>query len=236
MGDSTARILEPAVNNLEQLDHRYLAVLKELVTDAIQGASQCTESIFKLSSAYVQRDAFDTLKKFYDLYFSKSVGLEQKKQEINDNVDTLFEAAVAGLAEGLDIEKEGVLTEDEATKQERLATAALQKELEGLIVLDQGIRGEILPALSSMQFEDATRQRMDHVVKGWEQLIPLAFTSQGGEVPQEAPREILDAAMRTLAKVTSSIKETEDFYNLVLQEPVPDEVKQGNDGGSVLLF
>lgn len=239
MNQSTARKIEPIEsdeNGLERMDRRFLAVLKDLIADAIQGASQCTGSILELSSSYVQRDAFDTLKKFYDLYFGKSENSEvsdQKKQEINSDVDDLFDAAVAGLAQGLDIEKEGVLTEDQAMRQERLATAALQKELEGLIVLDKGIRSEILPALSSMQFEDATRQRMEHVLKGWEQLIPLG---QGSGVGGGVSTEELDAAMRDVAKLTSSVKETEDYYNLVLMEPVPDDVKQGADSGSILLF
>ena len=209
---------------IESMDQVVVAILGELGTAATGRAAACTESIFKLSTNYVTKPAFDALSGFYELYFSKSDSLDSQKVDVNAEVDALFEAAVLAMAQG----DTSVVREDEVRRQERLALAALQKRLEGLIVLDQGIKEEILPALSSMQFEDAVRQRLEHLSKMWNKVFAQVVTTPGDVAAQEIALE--------MAALTSSVDESRAFYRTVLGQEPPAEIDQGNEQGLALLF
>ena len=218
-----------AANNarVEQLDTLWLNIVTELLHKAVAEATTCTETIFNMASLYLRREAFEALAKFYELYFDHNH--DSKKNAVNAEVDVIFAAAVANIEQHGDhgaIEVD--IREDQQAKRVRLAMAALQKQLEGLIVLDVGIRDEIIPALSSMQFEDALRQRLEHLATGWKLLIDRQsqIALEGSAV----------AVARELATVMSSVEETEIYFRHVLGEEVPVGVSNGNAAGSILLF
>ena len=232
------------MDDLCLLDQNFFLVFSDLVQLSQTGAAQCTESIFQLSSTYMKREMFESLQKFYDLYFSHSTKHQRQKEAINSAVDEVFDAAKVAAARGAEREEISAEIDDSKLAAERLAAASLQKQLEGLIVLDQGIRNDILPALSSMQFEDATRQRLAHILTGWEKIFefvqklgdPSYFTSWPPAELAMHLRQDLDDILVGLAKMTSSVKETESYYQTVLKTPVPEDVAKGKDSGDILLF
>jgi hypothetical protein len=247
MDQGAATSLNPKnkmMEELNRLDQSFINVFNDLVRLTQEGASQCTESIFQLSAAYMKREIFESLQKFYDLYFSHSSKQQRQKEAINAAVDDMFDAASNAVSRGENHEAIQAYVQDNKLAAERLAAASLQKQLEGLIVLDQGIRNEILPALSSMQFEDATRQRLAHISSGWEKLVefvqklsdPSYFSSWPPEKLAIQLRDDLEEILRGMAKLTSSIKETEDYYSIVLKTPVPEDVAKGQESGDILLF
>jgi hypothetical protein len=206
------------------MDQTLVAILEELGIAAVNRAAHSTAAIFKVSSNYVSKPAFDALSSFYELYFSKHDPLDQQKVNVNAEVDALFEAAVHAMNQG----NIDAVTEDESKRQERLALAALQKRLEGLIVLDQGIKQEILPAITSMQFEDAVRQRLSHMTTMWSKAFAQLATTPGDVSATELAEE--------MGQLTSSVAESRTFYRLVLGREAPDHIDQGLDQGLSILF
>jgi hypothetical protein len=213
-----------SASQIEAMDQAVVGILGDLGKEAIDRTSLSTESIFKLSTQYVTKPAFDALSGFYQLYFSKQDTLDQQKLDVNAEVDALFEAAVAAMEKG----DMNLIQEDQKQKEERLALAALQKRLEGLIVLDQGIKDEILPAIASMQFEDGVRQRLAHLNSMWTKAFALLLTTPGEISAREAALE--------MAGLTTSVDETKTFYNMVLGEEAPAHVDQGGEAGLLVLF
>lgn len=205
---------------LEELDTIILEIIEELSKKAIKGASECTDAVFRLSANYIDRPAFEALKKFYDLYFGEA-HIEDDKNTINQDVDDLVEQIQSKIEDGESLDS---VSEDESTKRKRLGLAAVQKQLEGLITLNAGIKTQVLPALSSMQFEDAVSQRVAHLVEGWQLIQKALFYA-------DQSTEDIDTICKDLAKICSSVEETKDFYNLVLGEEPPE----GEDNRSVFL-
>lgn len=220
----TARGRSTPSDVLESMDQTVVAILSELGIAAVNRAAHSTAAIFQVSSNYVTKPAYEALLGFYELYFSKHDPLDQQKVDVNAEVDALFEAAVRAMNQG----NIDAVTEDESKKQERLALAALQKRLEGLIVLDQGIKQEILPAIASMQFEDAVRQRLSHVTTMWSKTFAQLATTPGDVSATELATE--------MGQLTSSVAESRSFYRLVLGQEAPDSIDQGLDQGLSILF
>ncbi|MBC7531819.1 MAG: hypothetical protein H7318_09590 [Oligoflexus sp.] len=205
MGANALKVLTP-----EELDRTFLKVLVEQCESAAEEARQCTASIFSLTSNYVSQPEFETLQQFYDLYFGGQ-NVDQKKNAINDEVDDLVVMLQAQMERGEELDAG---EEDMKKKQERLSLSAIQKKLESLITLDGGIRNQILPALASMQCEDAIRQRVEHLIFGWQKIIEAGCGGNGPKDWTEIAREI--------AVKTSSVEETKDFYEKVLGEAAPE--------------
>lgn len=191
----------------EELDQTFLAILIEQCTAATSEAAACTNSIFTLTSNYIDQPEFDTLQQFYDLYFKSGGDVDQKKDAVNEEVDDLFEQLQGQMERG---EELTAPEEDEEKRQARLSLAAIQKKLESLITLDGGIRDQILPALTSMQFEDAARQRIEHIVLCWTTLIQSKDSAEW------------DKLLREMAQKMSSVEESKDFYKIVLNEEAPE--------------
>jgi hypothetical protein len=206
----------------EELDVIFLKIFEALAQSALAGAAACTGAIFELSSNYMDKPAFDSLRKFYDLYFSSS-DIDKKKDEVNADVDDIVSTLQARLEAGESIDEASGVDENEDLRRQRLSLSAVQKQLEGLIVLDSGIKEQVLPALASMQFEDAIRQRLSHVVHAWWRI--------GDVLHQDLNPEQLEEVARELAKVLSSVDETKTFYELVLNEKPPE----GQDQRSIFI-
>ncbi len=218
---NSAEKLQPFVRK-EELDIIYLRIFEALSYSALAGAAACTGAIFELSSNYMDKPAFDSLRKFYDLYFAQG-DIDKKKDEVNAAVDDIVAQLQEKMASGEELDSSMDLHEDEELKKQRLSLSGVQKQLEGLIVLDAGIKDQILPALASMQFEDAIRQRLSHVVQAWWKM--------GEVLHKEANPSELESVARDLAKMLSSVEETRSFYELVLNEKPPE----GQDQRSVFI-
>ncbi len=199
---STAGKLDASVAaDLDLLDATFLELYEDLVKSAVDVAAQATQEVFQLSNGYLSQSANDMLKQFYALYFGDGE-VAARKEKINQEVDDLFDQIQAQVNAGGEI----TLAENDEAKKERLGLSGLQKQMEGLITLDKGIREKILPAMTSMQFEDAVRQRLNHLVAMW-----------------RARPQVADA--EKLATFCTSQAETAAYYKHVLHKPAPKGVE-----------
>ncbi len=218
---NSAANLSPSITK-EEMDVIFLRIFESLAQTAMAGASACTGVIFDLSSNYMEKPTFSSLRKFYDLYFVEGE-IDKKKDEVNASVDDMVDALQEKLAAGEDLDNVQGLDDNDEMRKQRLSLSGVQKQLEGLIVLDNGIKEQILPALASMQFEDAIRQRLVHVVQAWWKI--------GDVLNKQLNASQLEEVARDLAKTLSSVEETRSFYELVLNEKPPE----GQDQRSIFI-
>jgi hypothetical protein len=198
------------------IDELFLDVFLDLCADASDKVARSTQEIFDLSGKFMSKDTSDTLKQFYNLYFGTG-GVDKQKERVNKEVDDLIDQIQENMASGKDV---SAIKENEQSKLERLGLSGLQKQLEGLITLDEGIKNKIMPALSSMQFEDAVKQRLEHLSQGWD----LVIRPQPGMLLFEAVQEVVGATL-------SSADEIHAYYRIVLKEEPPEVTEE-----KVLLF
>lgn len=190
-------------------DVEFLMIFRALTNHVRAQTAVATEKVMELSSKVLSAEASSALKRFQELYFSGRVDLEQKKIDINREVDAIFDEAADMLTSGT-VEPSAIT--DAGLKEGRLGFAAVQKELESLITLEQGMQEKITPLLTSMQFEDAMRQRLEHIEAGWHTL--MAARARGLDLQDPA---LKDRVLRSL----SSNAERKQFYETVLHEPPP---------------
>lgn len=202
-------------NSVEALDAAFLKVFDALAKDALNSVAKSSDEILSLSKNFLNQDVSDVLEKFHDLYFGDSDKTEQT--EINSQVDDIFDQVKSQVDSNQKIE----ITIDESEEQtkKRLYLSGVQKQLEGLITLDNGLKEKIMPTIQNMQFEDAVRQRITHLTDGWDII-------KDTKTPED-----LEAAKRTIADFCCSKHETESYYSKVLGEPAPETTEE-----SVLFF
>lgn len=208
---------------VKQFDKLFLTIFSDLSQQSISHAACSTEEIFKLSSDFLSKPATDILRRFQELYFGEDK-FKERNEKVNKDVDNIIEQVEKTIKKGEDPKAFGVIEEDQIIKIERLGLSGLQKRLEGLITLDVGIREKIIPALNSMQFEDAVRQRLDHILKAWEMTTEYAAKDD---------IEGLKLLSREIADILSSIEETNAYYEIVLKEDPPESGASPED---MLLF
>lgn len=213
MASPAQKISASTAPSLEAFDQLFVKILEQLGRDALAGAAACTSSTMALSANYLERDAFDTLKQFYDMYFNHGA-IKTKKDEVNAAVDEMVSLLQAQLEAGQEISTDLNIDKNEEMRRQRLGLAGVQKQLEGLITLNNGIREQLIPALASMQFEDAVSQRLQHVMQVWARLTTFMHQSN-------SPADCTEEA-RAMAALMTSVEETASFYELVLQEKAPE--------------
>ena len=211
--------LDKNVESTRELDEKFLKCIKGIAMASMDNAKSCTDKVFDISSNFLNRDATVVLEQFKGLYFGDAKS-QEKKEAMNRDVDDMISQIQANLDEGKDAE-EGV-EEAESLKTQRLALSAVQKKLEGLITLDKGIKEKVLPALSTMQFEDAVRQRVTHILDAWE-LVATSLVA--GEMDVTAVAEKIGESM-------SSVAEAEVYFPLILNRDPPE----GAYSGDAFLF
>lgn len=206
---------------VRQLDAAFLKIFESMATEVKTVSGTAAAQVLSLSSGFLSEKAQKAVSQFHTLYFG-SADVEKSKQEVNVDVDRLFDAIQAEVVSGSDdatIAKNVV--ENQAVKAQRLSMSGIQKELETLIRLDQGVRDRLMPVLTCMQFEDMVRQRLEHIQRAWE-AIAGGFDDEG----------ILDVEMLAMEVDVSlsSNAERKLFYEVVLKKNPPDE---DLDSGSV---
>lgn len=206
MTSTAAKLSAAQEAALSDLDQTFLQIYQELGRATTELASRATSEILDISRDYLSQNANDVLMQFYALYMGNSK-VDARKEQVNQEVDDLFDQIQSQLAQGQEVE----IKEDDEAKKERLGLSGLQKQLEGMITLDRGIRDKILPALASMQFEDLVRQRIEHLHQLWQTVAPQI----GFEVAN------VEALGESLATMLTSQAETKEFYELVLNKQPP---------------
>lgn len=202
-------------NSVEAIDHAFHKVFDALAKDALASVAKSSDEILSLSKNFLNQDVSEVLEKFNDLYFGESDKTEQT--QVNSQVDDIFDQVKSQVDSNEQINI-SIDESEEATKK-RLYLSGVQKQLEGLITLDSGIKEKIMPTIQNMQFEDAVRQRITHLTDGWDLIHDC-----------KSPED-LEAAKRKIADFCCSKHETESYYGKVLGEPAPETTEE-----SVMFF
>lgn len=199
----------------DQIDRTMLRIIEDLSQAAVKTAAESVEKVLTISSNFLSQEAHAALKSFYDLYFAGAT----EGPNHNQDVDRIIAEAEA-LAEGGASQEVMMasIADGGANEEERLSRAALQKRLEGVIALEENFREQLRPILGSMQFEDATRQRLEHLVFAWQATID--------ELHQGRGEPDLEGVARAIAQKLSSDEERKIFYAEVLREEAPAGVEE----------
>ena len=151
---------------LSELDRLFVGILEELADHARAHAAESARNVFNLSKGYLSDNASDAMEDFFNIYFSDSEHIEKSKEEVNKDVDDIFDEVQAIMDAGGDLSQFEEIKEDEELRDVRMGLSSIQKQLESIIRLEEGIREKLMPVMVSMQFEDAMNQRLDHIITG----------------------------------------------------------------------
>ncbi len=198
-------------------DEVFAQIVQEMLNLVISTASSCSQEVLRISASYLDRSAQKTVEDFHKLYFSKSKSIIANKEAMNRDVDSLFDQAKEAIAKGGDYD----LKSSKEAEEIRLGLSAVQKELEALITMENGIKEQLAPVLSCMQFEDALRQRLEHIAFGWKEIFA-----------KKCDEKTID--IEAIKNILSSVSETEAFYRRALKEEPPKDM--GEKESSVLFF
>ncbi len=200
----------------QSLDSVFYSIIEDLVGDATKNAAKSAENILAVTSKYLSIESYSTLKEFCNLYLAASRQIDDAKDSINKQVDDLFEQAQGVLASGETLTGDS-LKEADGQEVERLGLSGLQKKLESIVNLEEGLKEKLFPILSSMQFEDFTRHRLTHILFGYNRIINWV---------QNPETTSLSHISQEIATELSSVSETEIYYNLVMKAPPPGGLKE----------
>lgn len=198
----------------QPIDSYFEKILTEMISLATKTTERCTQEVLKLSEQCLDEKAHKTVCKFYDLYFSNK--FSETNEKFNKEIDDIIDQAMEQNLEASEIK----LKTSKEEEENRLRLSELQKELESLINLDQGMKEQLAPVLSSMQFEDSSKQRLQHIAEGWKQII------ENHCIEESTNFKMIESLM-------SSTEETAEFYHHVLKQEPP---KQDNDQSNSVLF
>lgn len=197
---------------VRQLDDLFLQIFEAMTAEVTKVSAAAAEQVLQLSGSFLSERAQKAVSQFHNLYFG-SAAIEQSKIDVNADVDRLFDDIQGAVAKGQsDAAIHEEVKENADLKASRLRLSGVQKELETLIRLDQGIRDRLVPVLTSMQFEDMVKHRLQNILSAWQSVV-TGFDRDG----------ILDVEMLCveIEANLSSNQERELFYRLVLKKEPP---------------
>jgi hypothetical protein len=207
----------------EELDQAFVQIARGLGYQVMKTAEDASAKILSSTDQFLGKRAQDAVKKFHALYFG-TAKVEETKKAVNDDVDNLIDQIRGEMSSGVsDAELGSSVKESEQTREWRLGLSGIQKELETIIQIDKGIREKLVPVLWSLQFEDMIRQRLNHVLDGWE-LVMKDLENQEYLEPEKIGEQI--------AALLTSTAERESYYRLVLKREPP----AGAGEDSAMLF
>lgn len=195
-----------------ELDDVFFSIYKEMCQNICRSSAESAKTVLEHSSHYLSSQANKALNDFYNLYFSNNDDLSNSKDEIKDDVDSIFEEAMALIESGGDISEMSLQEDESDIAERRNALSGIQRELEAIIRTEEGIREKVLPVLTSMQFEDAMRQRVEHLEEMW-LLLSAEFKKPEGVNIEEYLNFVSDLPSSTL--------ETQQFYEIVRKQEAP---------------
>ena len=202
---------------MQELRDNICELVKDLQRSATQNATKKVNEIIAVSSTYLGESNHEKLKMFHEMYFAPSKQLESQKSNMNADVDDIFEQAKA-LAE-TDLSEAEIVSRlkfDSTKENDRLQLSGLQKKLEALISFEEGLKEQLAPVMNSMQFEDAMRQRIEHIVE----MFTLIVKNRLIENPTAIESVVHDLAARITIK-----SERESFYTNIMHEEAPPHVE-----------
>jgi hypothetical protein len=202
---------------MSELREQVCQIVKALQVSATDNATKKVNEILNVSAHYLSDSGHEKLKMFHDLYFAGKSELEDQKSGMNAQVDDIFEQAQELLKTNTnEAEVVKAIKVSAASEQERQQLSGLQKKLEALISFEEGLKEQLAPVMSSMQFEDATRQRIEHVAAMFRDVVKNRVVRNSAAAA---------AIGESLAATISIQQERESFYKHVLHEEAPAHVE-----------
>ncbi|MDD9952518.1 MAG: hypothetical protein OXT67_13230 [Zetaproteobacteria bacterium] len=209
--------VESSIPLLQEFDRLMADVFQSQLEGVCKLAGDTTGNILQLSNGFMDEKAKNAIMDFHQLYMKGTSEAQVTAEGVNRHVDVIFtkinekikhqspaELSVEDLEEG-----------DDETMA-RLSVSGIQRRLEMIISLEEGIKEKLIPILHSMQFEDVLNQRVQHLSEMW------ATVFSGGYLPTEASMAALQETYQELAKKCSSLEETGQFYRTVLHQEPPE--------------
>ena len=196
-----------------KIDDAFLSIMRDWAEMTSVAAAGAVEMILRNSGEYLSSEQQKAVSDFHDLYFSDA-DVAASKEAMNREVDDIFDAVQADMAGGGAAADLRAVKENDEAKRTRLSLSGVQKQLETIIQLETGLKEKLVPVLTSMQFEDAIKQRLQHMVEAWN----FSLTS-----PPKSEAEVTTMA-ESIAKTLSSAVERQAFYPNVLKRPAPKDI------------
>jgi hypothetical protein len=196
-----------------RLDDAFLNIIQDWTMMVHEGAASAVELIMSNSGEYLTAEQQKAVTDFHDLYFGEE-GVAESKESVNREVDDLMDAIQAEMASGVPAADLSGIKEDEHAKQARLSLSGVQKKLETIIQLETGLKDKLVPVLTSMQFEDTLKQRLERMIGAWRTSLE--------SLPATA--EDVSTVAEKIGKSLGSAIEREAFYPVVLKRAAPKDV------------
>ncbi|MEI8027611.1 MAG: hypothetical protein WCI18_14790 [Pseudomonadota bacterium] len=201
---------------LAEMDDALLGIVGDVCNSAVECAGKAAESILDVSSKFIDGHAQRALKDFRSIYFENSE-IRHETEKINSGVDSMIDDLQAKLEagdhlSGLSLAED---SENDELARNRMALSALQKRLEQIISLDDAIKQKLIPVLSSMQFEDMIRQRLNHVVAMWGIAIMAMHQNNSHD---------FTATAEAMAQCLTSKGERDIYYRRMLGIDPPESI------------
>ena len=149
-----------------KIDDAFLSIMRDWAEMTSVAAAGAVEMILRNSGEYLSSEQQKAVSDFHDLYFSDA-DVAASKEAMNREVDDIFDAVQADMAGGGAPADLRAVKENDEAKRTRLSLSGVQKQLETIIQLETGLKEKLVPVLTSMQFEDAIKQRLQHMVEAW---------------------------------------------------------------------
>lgn len=205
----------------EQLDKIFFSLISDLTNEVKDLASSSAEDVLALASEYLEEDESTAFFDFYNMYFSDNAKIAKSESLINSDVDSIMQEAQEALEAGKDLKE--LYKEDEVAEgslvDSRLGVAAFQKDLESLVRMEDGIKSNLLPVLTSMQFEDQLSQRLSNIERAWDLVIQ--GWGSGNDLNIDNIKDEMKGGFRCPRERTL-------FYQIVLGEEPPKDIEEAD--------
>lgn len=224
MAEAKKQDQDSGYTDLKEWDQIFIGLTTDLYKEIVKCAHENVMQVLELSKNFLEKDTHQSLREFHDLYFGEKAEddkTEAYNQDVSDFVEHLQNKIEAG--EDISAESDGANLL-KVSEQDRLQISQMQKQMESLIVLDKSLKEKLSPVLASMQFEDQMRQRLEHLLTGYKQIIKL---------DENPSNEEINGIIDQLEALCSSQSETTEFYEEIKEEEAPKDIK---DQGSVFTF
>ena len=194
------------------VDKIFLAVISDWIAMTSVAAEAAVEKIISNSGEYLSDEQQKAVSDFHDLYFADGE-VNASKEAMNREVDNLVDQIQAEIDSGRDPYALSSVQESDDAKRTRLSLSGVQKQLETIVQLETGLKEKLVPVLTSMQFEDAIKQRLNRIADAWKKSI------DGAPESDEDCRWIAE----DIAARLGTPLERQTFYPAVLGREAPKE-------------
>lgn len=191
-------------SQLNEFDSHFEQILCGLVDNLIVSVGESADQALTIASHFFDKDVSCLLTEFHNLYASNAE-LNDYKDDIHNEVDELLALAKR---DDFDPDAHKAKEADTGVSENRIALAALQKEMEALVTQDEKIKARIVPVLQSMQYEDVITNEMHRLLGSWQSIFTFLHAEEGTDYEQE---------IQTLFEWISNEEEIRLFYNNVLR-------------------